>query len=238
MIKDAPIRWRWLGRVAGLAIAAGAIAAVVAAGVAFAISQTLPKEYDSQAGVIVGSLTATSTDELAAYQTLAVTYAQLATSTPLLTRVIDRLGLTDDPVELETRIIVRASGQGIVTIDATAATPAAAAQIANAVADQIVSMAQPSVTVTLLPSAGPTAAVSPSASGSPRPSPSPTASESPRPSATSLATIFQPALPPADPSSPRVLLNMAIAGLLGFVLGAGFAVFVATRRPAGDNPAG
>lgn len=245
MINDAPICWRWLGRVAGLAIAAGAVAAVVAGGVAVAVSQTLPKQYDSQAGVIVGSLTATSTDELAAYQTLAVTYAQLATSTPLLTRVIDKLGLAEDPVDLETRITVRASGQGIVLIDAIAGTPAEAAQIANEVADEIVTMALPTSTASPSPSASPTPArtasssfgASPSPAGSAAASLAPSISPTP-PSGSSLATIFQPALPPADPSSPRVLLNMVIAGLLGFVLGAGFAVFLATRRLPVDNPAG
>jgi hypothetical protein len=49
----------------------GGIAALIAGGVAFAVSESLPKEYDSQARVLVGSLTATSTDALDAYQRLA-----------------------------------------------------------------------------------------------------------------------------------------------------------------------
>lgn len=143
MTNDSPIRWRWLGRIAMRAVAAGGIAAAIAGGVAFAVSQSLPKEYDSQAGVIVGSLTATSTDQLDAYQRLALTYAELATSSPLLTRVVDRIGLSDDPVGLAARIDVRASGQGIILINATAASPSEASEIANTVADEILALATP-----------------------------------------------------------------------------------------------
>lgn len=246
MTNEAPIRWRWLGRIAAVALVAGVVAAIVAGLVAFAVSQSLPKEYDAQAGIIVGSLTATSTDELDAYERLASTYAELATSSPLLTRVIDRLGLSDDPVDLATRIDVRASAQGIVLIDATSTSPVEAAQIANTVAEEIVNLAQPIVVPGASPgaSAAPVATptptrVEPTPSGaSPGPSATPTPAASPSPTASgapttpSLASIFQPALPPADPSSPRVLLNMLIAGLLGFALGAGFAVYLATRRGA------
>ena len=254
MINDAPIRWRWLGRVAAVAIAAGVVAAIVAGLVAFAVSQSLPKEYDAQAGIIVGSLTATSTDELDAYARLATTYAELATSSPLLTRVIDRLGLSDNPVDLATQIDVRASGQGIVLIDANSTNPIQAAQIANTIADEIVNLAQPVVVASPAPSvaaatpsptrtepspshsaaipsgATPAPTASPAATASPVASPSAAASKTP-----SLAAIFQPALPPTDPSSPRILLNMLIAGLLGFALGAGFAVYVATRRAASEG---
>jgi len=170
----------------------------------------------------------------------------------LLTRVIDRLGLTDDPVDLATRIDVRASAQGIVLIDATSTSPIEAAQIANTIAEEIVNLAQPvivpspSAGASATPAATPTptraeptpsgATPGPSATPVPAASPSPTASGAP--TTPSLASIFQPALPPADPSSPRVVLNMLIAGLLGFALGAGFAVFLATRRGALEGSGG
>ena len=243
LTNEAPIRWRWLGRVAALAMVAGGVTAIVAGGVAFAVSQSLPKEYDAQSGVIVGSLTATSTDELDAYERLATTYAELASSGPVLTRVINRLSLSDTPVDLAARIDVRATAQGIVLIDATAPAPAQAAQIANTIADEVVRMAQPPVVavpsptaiaatptptpkpVESEPSTFPKPSESPAASASPTASLGPTASSAP-----SLATVFQPALPPDSPSSPRVLLNMVIAALLGFALGAGFAVLVVTRN--------
>lgn len=125
------------------AVIAGAITAAIAGGVAFAVSQSLPKEYDATAGVIVGSLTAATTDQLDVNQRLAATYAELATSGPLVTRVIERIGLSDDPARLAARIDARAPGQGIVRIKATALSPTEAVQIADVVADEILALATP-----------------------------------------------------------------------------------------------
>ena len=146
MIADLRIDWRALRRV----IAAGAIAAVVAGGVAFVLSQALPKAYDAEARVLVGSLTATSTDELDAYHRLAQTYAELANSSPLLARVIGQLGLSDDPAGLSSRVDARATSQGIVVIAATAASPDEATQIANSIAAQVLLLATPSGKLTSL----------------------------------------------------------------------------------------
>jgi len=124
---------------------------LLAAGLAFGVSQLLPKEYTSEAKVLVGSLTETSTDQLSAYQELARTYAELSTSTPMLDRVRTALGLTEDPGHLADRLDVRAqTGQGIIRVDATAPSAAAAAELANAMASEIVRLAQPSGSVTSL----------------------------------------------------------------------------------------
>jgi capsular polysaccharide biosynthesis protein len=117
--------------------------AIVAAGAAFLLSENLPKVYQSEARVLVGSLTETSTDQLDAYQRLAQTYAELATSTPLLNRVIGRLSLGDDPRRLADRIDILPSGGGVIRIVASAASPEEAAQIANAIADEITLLAKP-----------------------------------------------------------------------------------------------
>lgn len=140
MIADIRIDWRAVRRV----IAAGAITAVVAGGLAFLISQALPKGYDAEARVLVGSLTATSTDELDAYHRLSQTYAELANSTPLLARVVNRLGLDDDPAGLASRVDARATSQGILVIAATASSPAEAAEIANSIAAEVLLLATPS----------------------------------------------------------------------------------------------
>jgi capsular polysaccharide biosynthesis protein len=120
------------------------IPAVIAGAVAFTVSSSLlPQQYSSESEILVGSLTETSTDQLAAYQQLAQTYAALATSTPVLARVADRLGLDADQ-KLPGRIDVRAqSGPAIVKIVATALSPAEAKQLAEAVADEIVLLAKP-----------------------------------------------------------------------------------------------
>lgn len=179
------LRWSWL--IVLLAATAG--------GVAFYVSQVLPKQYDSEAKVLVGSLTDANYDQLLAYQQLAQTYAGIATTTPVLTRVIGQLGLTDATL-LASRIdVVAPTGQSFVTIVVTAASPLEASQLANGVANEITALALPAV------------------------------------DQPSLATVVQPAIPPDQPSSPRVLLNTAVAAALGFCLGVGIALLLGGRKP-------
>jgi capsular polysaccharide biosynthesis protein len=175
----------------------GFASCVVAALVAFGVSMMLPKAYESRAAVLVGSLTETTSDRLTAYQQLAQTYAELATTTPILLEVILDLDLDETPVDLAERVSVRAPvGQNLVTITATAPSPVDALRLANSVAEQVTRLATP-------------------ADGSP-----------------SLAAIVQPAVAPGGPSSPRILLNTVIAGLLGAALGLGVALLVAASRRA------
>lgn len=118
---------------------------LTAAAVAFLLSALMPKQYDAEARVLVGSLTDTSPDKLAAYQQLGQTYAQLALTTPVLSSVAVKLGLSEDPLRLGRRTSVRvAPGDNIVRIVASDSSPTAAAQLANAVAGQIIVMAKPS----------------------------------------------------------------------------------------------
>ena len=118
------------------AFAAGAIALLVSA--------WMPRQYNAEARVLVGSLTDPNYDQILAYQQLAQTYAQLATTTPVLIRVRDDLGLRDDVKHLAARVDARtALGQSTVRVIASASTAAAAAQLANAVAAEVARMAQP-----------------------------------------------------------------------------------------------
>jgi Capsular polysaccharide biosynthesis protein len=168
---------------------------VVAAATTFIVSQLLPRQYESEARVLVGSITDPNTDKLNAYQQLAQTYAALATTTPLLTRVAAQLGLTDDPKRLALAINVRAPlGQSIVRIVATGSSASGAARLANAVAGQLTDLGRPTKTD------------------------------------PSIASVVQPAIPPDDPSSPRVFLNTLVAATFGLVLGMGIAILRASRR--------
>jgi capsular polysaccharide biosynthesis protein len=108
---------------------------VLAAVTAYIVSVNLPRKYQSEARVLVGSVTNPNIDILNAYQQLAQTYAALATTTPLLTQVSNQLGLNEDPTRLALALDVRApAGESIVRIVATGSSPSAAAQLANAVA--------------------------------------------------------------------------------------------------------
>jgi succinoglycan biosynthesis transport protein ExoP len=169
----------------------------IAGGTAFVVSQLLPKSYESETWMLVGSLTETSPDALAGYQHLAQTYAEVAVSTTVLDRVIGRLGLQDDAEELAKRIDIRtATGQSIIRITATDPSPTGAAQIANALGDEIITFATPTRTTTV---------------------------------PGSLATVFQPALPPQTAAGPRVLLNTIIGILVGFFVGLGVALLLGDR---------
>lgn len=114
---------------------------LLAGALAFGISSALPKQYEAEAQVLVGSLADPTLDQLLAHQQLAQTYAQLATTTPVLRRVIDDLGLDETTQELAERIDIRVpTGLSIITVTATASTPAEAAALANAMATEIVEL--------------------------------------------------------------------------------------------------
>jgi succinoglycan biosynthesis transport protein ExoP len=120
---------------------------VVATLVSYVVSVNLPREYQSEARVLVGTLSDPSMDKVNAYEQLAQTYAALATTTPLLSAVETQLGLTDDPLRLALSINARAPlGQSIVRITATASSAAGAAQLADAVAAQVADLGRPSKT--------------------------------------------------------------------------------------------
>ena len=83
-------RWLWL-LVACILLAAGA---------SYLVSSSLTKLYEGKVTLIVGqSLQSTSPDynQLLASQRLSQTYADLVTTGPLLTKVIDREGLDMTP---------------------------------------------------------------------------------------------------------------------------------------------
>jgi capsular polysaccharide biosynthesis protein len=130
-----------------------ALLALGSAAAAFLVSESLPREYGSEARVLVGSLTESSIDQLLANQQLASTYAELAKSTPLLARVAEKLSLSDDPTALADRIDVRApTGQAIVRIVARGPSPVAAQQLADGVAAGILMLATPTGAVASLAS--------------------------------------------------------------------------------------
>jgi capsular polysaccharide biosynthesis protein len=118
--------------------------ALGSAAAAFLVSEWLPREYESEARVVVGSLTENSIDQQRANQQNAATYAELAKTPIVLIPVADELGLTEDPTAMSARIDVRSpSGQSIVRIVARGPSPRAAQQLADGVAAQIIRLATP-----------------------------------------------------------------------------------------------
>lgn len=116
--------------------------AALAAGAAFVFSEQQPRVYEAQTTLVVGqSLSAVSPDytQLLASQRLSTTYASVATSRPLLDRVIDQLGLQEQSIDLSKRVNAEAAlDSTLLTITAQAEHPTQAAALANAIAQELI----------------------------------------------------------------------------------------------------
>lgn len=114
---------------------------LVAAVVAFLVSNLQEKVYEARATLIVGqSLTGVNPDynQLLASQRLSQTYAAVATTRPIMAAVIDDLDLDTTPDDLADRVVAQAETDStLLTISAQDPDPATAAAIANGVADQL-----------------------------------------------------------------------------------------------------
>lgn len=125
------------------------IASVALAGAsAFFFSTLQPKVYQSEATLIVGqSLTAVNPDfnQLLVSQRLSETYATIATTRPVLQKVIDRVGLEDTPEELAERVSAESDpNSALLKVSAQDGNPGLAATIANTLAEELIA-ATPSV---------------------------------------------------------------------------------------------
>jgi non-specific protein-tyrosine kinase len=115
---------------------------VIAAIVAYAVSSSLPKMYESEATLIVGqSLYSPQVNQqqLLASQNLARTYAQVATMRPTLEQAIAKLNLATTWDELQRRVTASASrDSALATIHVTDPDPDVAAAIANEIAAELI----------------------------------------------------------------------------------------------------
>jgi tyrosine-protein kinase len=120
-------RWRWI-------ILAAAIAAFAAE---YAVASNGAPRYESRAVLLTGTLSSDDNILTAAGQ-LAETYAQLATTRPVLNAVSRRVGVGDlkNAVDASASPVTR-----LLTIRAHSTEPRLAAAIANADADQLVALA-------------------------------------------------------------------------------------------------
>jgi capsular exopolysaccharide synthesis family protein len=121
------------------------VAALVAGAAAFVVSNLQQKVYEAKATLIVGqALSATNPDysQLLVAQNLSATYAAVAKTRPILESVVAELGLKVDPDELAKHIEVSAPRDStFLMITAQDPAPARAADIANALARQLIASA-------------------------------------------------------------------------------------------------
>jgi len=227
---------------------------LLAGGTAYVVSTNLPKVYEGTVTLIVGQSTqATNPDlnQLLASQRLSQTYADLATTGPLLEKVIALNGLGVSVEDFRERVTSDAPRDSIlVHLTVEDGDPGRAAALANSLAAEMIA-ASPAI-------AGRDSAVQQFIDDDLAAIQSQiedTQAEIQRLSGLSsrstldeqrlqalqgrivtlrqtyatmltfsssnganLLTIVDPAVPPAQPSSPRVLLNTLIAGIVGLLL--------------------
>jgi capsular polysaccharide biosynthesis protein len=243
--------------------------ALLGAATGLAASRLSASSYHAEARIMVGQ-TAVSRQvdysNLLASQLLALTYADLAGTTPVLEAAGKALTPTATALELDKDLAARAPVNSIYVIigaDANDATRAAA--MANAVANALIAQAPAeSQTTTELQTAlqsdlvavdgqiTATLASIGALSGQGtltaqqqqqlttfqaqletlRAQRASLAAGIPSPGSNVL-TIVDPASPPADATSPRTVVNLALGMLIGLVAGVGFALWSARRREMG-----
>jgi capsular polysaccharide biosynthesis protein len=113
------------------------IGTAMAGAAAFLISSALPRTYEAETRMLVGQpLTNPDYTQLLAWQIVAQTYAEVATARPSLERVVNVLQLDMTPEELGASVEVRAPANStFLVVTAQSTEPAEAAEIANALAD-------------------------------------------------------------------------------------------------------
>ncbi len=235
---------------------------LLAGGTAYLVSTNLPKVYEGTVTLIVGQSTqATNPDlnQLLASQRLSQTYAELATTGPLLEKVIASNGVGTSVEDFRERVTADAPRDSIlVHLTVEDGDPARAAALANSLAAEMIA-ASPAIAgrdsevqqfidadlAAMQVQIQDTQAEIQRLSGLSSRSTLDeqrlqalqgrivtlrqtyatmlTFSSS---NGANLLTIVDPAVPPAQSSSPRVLLNTLIAGIVGLLLALGLAFVV------------
>ncbi len=220
----------------------------LAGAAAFIISSLLPKAYTAETRLLVGqSLTGPNPDytQLLASQVIAQTYAEVATARPSLDRVIGQLGLDMTPEELSASVEVRAPANStLIVITAEAADPGDAADIANGLAQVLLAGIEENpvdpVTADDLTALDEQIAAVTTQVGELLALPTLTTAQENRlsvlqdqrdqlrqerdsvlqqlTSSANRLVVVEPAVPPTDPSSPRILFNTAIGAFIGLVI--------------------
>ncbi|MGY1694464.1 MULTISPECIES: polysaccharide biosynthesis tyrosine autokinase [unclassified Geodermatophilus] len=176
-------RWRWL--------VAAALAGLAVAG---ALSLTTPRSYEATSSIFFSLSFGESADDLvqgsAFAQNQVASYAMLATTPAVLDPVIDDLDLDTTARRLAGRVSTEVvAGTVVLEVRVTDTSPARAAELTNAVTEQLVA------TVADLAPA--------TADGDP----------------TVRGTTVSPAVAPTAPSAPRTTLNLLIGLIAGLALG-------------------
>ncbi|MBA2632967.1 MAG: hypothetical protein H0U86_08230 [Chloroflexi bacterium] len=130
--------WRWLP-FATITIIASAI-------LAYFVSSMLPSEYTSRVTLLVGPPLArqgVTLNDVLVGQALLPTYAHLAITRPFLERAIGRAGVDDTPEALLSQVTTLVpEGQSVLELSVSRDDAAEAAELANAIANELAEYAR------------------------------------------------------------------------------------------------
>lgn len=116
------------------------LAAWVAGLVGYVTASLIPPSFEARARLLVGPVN-TDINTVRAAESLALTYAELATGEPLLRGVIERLGLDIETSDLDEAVSVVANGTTrILSVQATYTDPETTAAIANALSEELIDL--------------------------------------------------------------------------------------------------
>lgn len=119
------------------------LATVVAGSVAFLLATQLPATYEAQTKILVGPISA-ELNVLRGAGELSQTYAELASSQPVLEPVLDELGVGYPWQDLQAAMTVQAdTATRVITIRAPATDPEDAAELVTAIARRLIELEGP-----------------------------------------------------------------------------------------------
>jgi capsular polysaccharide biosynthesis protein len=178
-------------------------ATVLGAAIGFGVAMVTPATYASQVTLLitpVASQDQITFSDIEVAQALAPTFSELATTTPVLQRVIASTGtaVTTDKLarEIETRV---PAGTSLIDVTVNDANPTTAAAFANAIAAELVAY--------------------------------PTSGLTSQPAGLRVAlTVVDPALPPAQPSGPGILLRTIFGAFVSLFLTLSFVFGIENLR--------
>jgi capsular polysaccharide biosynthesis protein len=196
----APIRFAEVVRAWFWFLVAGTIAGVV---LSLAFTLLSPPAYAGKVSLLVTpqpTATGINFGDIETTQALAPTFAELATTTPVLQRVIATTGADVTVDRLSQEISTRVpAGTSLVEVTVTNPNPDTAAQLANAIAAEL--EAYPSKGLGTQPNALKVALV-----------------------------VVDPASPPAQPTGPGILIRAAVGGAIALFLCIAFAMLIENLR--------
>lgn len=178
-------------------------AAIASAIAAYFVSSMLPSEYASRVTLLVGPpLTAevVTLNDVLVGQALLPTYADLAVTRPLLETALARAGVAQRPADLVKRVTTFVpEDRNILELTVRDSDPKVAADIANAIATELVNYAE--------------------------------GEAAPANAAAVSVAVIDPAIPPAEAESPRVVANTALAAAVGLILAISAGFLMENLRP-------